>query len=476
MKYLLIATFCVLALASCKPDEGEQKPNQLPDTRFFVEQINTDTNNRLASEIHVYWSGTDQDGYVQGYELSINDSSWFYTTKTDSLFKFRLPVGLSEANFSLKVRAVDNQEARDETPAELTLPLENSPPSISHDASRLTKSPVPLVYVLNWLATDPDGNQTITAVEVKANNGDWFQLPIRENVVALVAEDITATGFTPFKVIRGDETVLDSTLIGLSMSDTNRLYLRATDQAGVYSKIDTLPPFVIKPKTADLLFVNGHSSTVDSYYKDSLLAVVYPNGIDNLDLTTADNQPAFFSLTLNTLLPLYDKVFWVASSILDKNDGVSLLIETAAVPLQNFLSKRGKLFLVADVPAGHPAPSPYYDLTPASGPTTINNPRIGSNVLVTPMQSGWNTLSTRPSGFNTNADPFILDADADSLYIVQLSNNTKGLVAAYTELEQGKINQIFFAVELTWLARSSSNTQKVQTMVQKALNESFDWE
>jgi hypothetical protein len=112
----LAAISCALLLGGCGRD------NSAPET--FLTQAPADT---LQGSLHLrlFWTGTDDDGSIEGFEFQLVENSvvgrWTHTTDTQAEYT----VNLSDTEWRLSVRAVDNDGKRDPTPAEIT-PLEAS--------------------------------------------------------------------------------------------------------------------------------------------------------------------------------------------------------------------------------------------------------------------------------------------------------------------------------------------------------------
>jgi len=65
------AVFSLLVFYGCKEDVviGDLPP----DTHISIEKIDLQGENRLNSSVYLTWFGTDKDGYVVGYEYSIDE-------------------------------------------------------------------------------------------------------------------------------------------------------------------------------------------------------------------------------------------------------------------------------------------------------------------------------------------------------------------------------------------------------------------
>lgn len=126
MRYYLLGALMLVLASACR--KGEISRDGAPDTFISYEAINLTGQNRLNSSVRLTWYGTDADGYITGYELSLDNQNWSFTTTQDSVFLFDIPPGADSADISFFVRAIDNDGNTDETPAFLNVPLINTPP------------------------------------------------------------------------------------------------------------------------------------------------------------------------------------------------------------------------------------------------------------------------------------------------------------------------------------------------------------
>ena len=83
----LVVIFSLHFVTSCV--RGNKLANQAPDTKISIDSINLTGAERLNSNISLSWYGSDADGYVVGYEISLNNTDWTYTTAQDSTFIWR---------------------------------------------------------------------------------------------------------------------------------------------------------------------------------------------------------------------------------------------------------------------------------------------------------------------------------------------------------------------------------------------------
>ncbi|HBN02486.1 MAG TPA: hypothetical protein DD396_00425, partial [Bacteroidetes bacterium] len=144
---------------SCKT--GEELPNMAPETKLSVENINLSGDKRLNSTVNLTWFGTDVDGYVRHYEIKINEGEWLKTQIQDSTFLFDIDPDADSTDIEFYVRAVDDENVADPTPAYIKVPLKNSPPIVSFDKASVTEDTTNLVISFRYRASDPDGDATL---------------------------------------------------------------------------------------------------------------------------------------------------------------------------------------------------------------------------------------------------------------------------------------------------------------------------
>ncbi len=126
-------------LAGCtanEPFDPNSLENQPPVARLFVEgsQEGEDLNPTSYFQRTFNWSGTDRDGWVEEFYVSIrtdgdNPAPWDTTTATDTTMTFITDEnGEAEATFLLACR--DNRGAYSDTISQF-VPLKNFPPVVN---------------------------------------------------------------------------------------------------------------------------------------------------------------------------------------------------------------------------------------------------------------------------------------------------------------------------------------------------------
>ncbi len=460
-------------------DEGTLKENIPPDTQIFLEEINLDEQNQLNSVVRLHWSGEDQDGYVVGYEISLDGTTWSFTRNQDSVFRFVIPAGNDRATIPFHVRAIDNLSLQDPTPALLDIPIKNTPPTISLDSTKRIPDTVSVVFSTLWNVEDTDGNETLDSIFIKVNEGPWYPLSSNQTLLTFVPSDPETSGAQPVFLYPGaSSTPLATPIEGMIIDANNRLMIKARDIAGAESIIDTSNLFFIRSQNSDLLVIDSHgTSDVDEVYLP-ILNNTYP-GYDYFDLIS--QPPPFWDPTFLLFLQLYDKVFWYSDDALPQDQGLQMYLEAASSPIQKFLNQGGKIFITAKFAAPFTDPetanqTTIQDYSPIdSFSTSSGQARIPTDSLAIPPQN-LDYPILQSGSFITGADPFYPKNPENILYDVQLiaaggwvGPNT---IAATTNFTNGEINQVFFSVELHKL---NGDIEALNILFDRILNNAFAW-
>lgn len=477
--YLAGLLLCVFATSSC--DKGNLLENIPPETSIFVTDINLTGQNRLNSVVEIYWSGEDVDGYVIGFDLSLDGETWTYTTSSDSVFFFSIPFGTDTVDIPLFVRAVDNDLARDPEPATVTIPLKNRPPVVQVDTVAVLPDTVFSAGTVLFSVTDPDGDETLEGVEIRINDGAWYELPLSNRFVSFIPETPDQAGAQDLTLYDGASAIeLDAPLEGAVVGADNRFYFRARDIAGIYSAIDSTASFFLRQQQGDLLLVDDHSdSDADDLHRE-ILTNVYPS-FDVIDIRT--NRPSIWDPTLGLILGVYDQVVWYSDGSDLPSLGEQLTVEIAATSLQQYLNEGGKLFISAKFPATFNDPtiaglSPVFDFSPMDSlSSSVGQARIPIDSLLDPV--GVLAGLTDPivcGRFITGADPFYAKDPANALldaHLVSVGGWTgPTTIAARTTFSNGETNQVFVGVELHKL---DGDRAALESFVDWVINTAFDW-
>lgn len=444
---IAIFLFASLVLLSCK--KGERNENQPPETQIVFEEINLNGDERLNSQVRLSWFGTDIDGFVKGYEISLDNENWDFVTVQDSTFLFPLEVGSDTTDIDFYVRSVDNNDDPDPTPAYLKVPLKNAPPEISFVEATLPADSVPLVLTFSFLSTDPDGDNTLTSAYIKLNEGDWTAIPYNLNLLSLVPVNPKATGSTEARLFYNgnfaSETVND-----LRLNDTNTIYLKVQDLAASESKVDTSDVYYVANQTHDFLYISGQGDPVTSTYLNLLSNFDF----DFFDYSLAEKQPKFWEPTFSLILSNYDYLFINAdgntfTNAYNQQNG--LLLDFMASSLQSFFNDGGKAFVTTSFNKDDDIEA-ISEIFPIDSISQSNGQsRILSDSTIYPIQDP--TLpSVSPTNLVVGASPMNPAIEGTVIYRAELTRvagwTGPDVVGVAREVSGVGVTQIFFSVEL----------------------------
>jgi hypothetical protein len=472
---LLLALPLVLLtlLSSC--EEQQPAPNQAPDTRLSVDTIRLTGENRLQSTVTLNWSGTDEDGFVKGYEFRFGDRDWQFTEASDSTFRFLVEEGDQFRDIRFEVRAIDNEDQRDPTPADLTIPVKNTPPKATFQEGTLEVDTAFTVLSLSWEVADPDGNESLDSAFIRVNEGAWVPVSRFTEIVTIVPQNPRSTGAVSATLFEGLEASNDiGTLPGLNLGGANTFYLKATDIAGATSEIDTLGPVHISPQQSDLLVLAASTSSFPDpreVYRP-ILDKVYGT-YDYIDLFANEQQylPQFWSAAFAKRLNLYDKVFMFAD---DNTIDQELLLESASSALQQYLNQAGHLLIAGKFPNDLRGSSSIFNYSPMrSIPDREEQQRLPRDSIIQPVPEADEAYQPlKASSFIIGVDAFTVKATGASLYTADLAEEEGANTVIATGTSDGdNINQVFSAVPLHKLNQQPANLQDFFDVV---LNEKFE--
>lgn len=480
MKRIIFAFGLMTALlVGC--DKGQKLGNMPPDTRISISEINLTGEDRLRSQVTLNWLGFDKDGYITGYELSFDGSTWKRTISTDSTFEFSLDAGQDTTDITFFVRAIDNEDERDPDPAFLEIPIKNTPPTAVFDSVNVIPDTAFIVTTSFLDVFDLDGIDNIDSVFLKVNNGDWYGLPRTVTTVTLLPSNPVGSGTLSSDVFIGSNNSPQSVRIGgLNLNGDNVMYLRARDIAGSESAIDTSKTFFVRNQTSDLLVIDANGATASPTPEDVILpalASAYPAGFDRIDMRRAGgvNKPTLWSPTFSLMIELYDKVFWYSDESLE---GFGIL-EEAAGAVQGYLNANGKMLITTGFPSTYDNTSVVQEFTPVDSISTANGlARIPTNNAIWPAPDfqavGYDTL--RASEFIGRSTPIYVKSAADSMYTAQIvaSGGWVGptSLCARSTNANNQTNVVFLSEQLH---RLNGNPAGLEKFLMQVLNNEFNW-
>ena len=464
-----------LLLAGCDP--GTLVDNRLPNTHLALDTIALQGDNRLNSVVRMSWYGTDVDGYVDRYEVSLDGTSWKTTRKQDSTFTLSIPAGQDTADVVLRVRAVDDDGGTDPTPARLRLPLKNARPVASIDPEGQTLGTTLGVATYKWRASDPDGDETVVAAEARFNNGTWFPIPVNQPVITFVVEP-GSTATATARMVYGNNNSLETTAVdGLEIDENNTLYIRVKDVANRWSDADTALPVVFTRPSGDLLVVSGSPSTTANTYLSALAGSALD--IDFWDMNVAANLPAYWNPTFRWIAQQYSKVFVFSgpTPVLDPSTGqTSTLLGLMGPALQKYTQNGGKLLITTALNSTMDL-TPYIGTYPIDGMvTSVGQVRLVQDSALLPLVPNYPPL--KPESILIGLTPIQPSADAQPFYRAQLTKlsgwsgtNVVG-VRRFAPGPGNRVQQVFFSVELF---KANAVPGALSSLLQSILVNDFNW-
>tara|TARA_R110002050_G_scaffold11122_2_gene37811 strand:- start:10427 stop:11872 length:1446 start_codon:yes stop_codon:yes gene_type:complete len=477
VKYSAILAILIVAM-SCKR-KLEKNPDLAPETIISPESINLTGDNRLNSVVFLSWYGTDVDGYVAGYEISLDNVNWVYTTQNDSLFSFTLAAGSDTTDIDFYVRAIDDSKLTDPTPAYLKVPLKNTAPVATFVENGFPADTTNIVTTFRWNATDVDGDETIIKAFLKANQGDWMEIDVQEEVLSIVPISSTQTGLTEANVYYGtNATPLTETLKGLVVGDTNHFYVKVIDFANSESEPDTSNVVFVKPQISSRLYISGLPKTATNVYKN----VMNSQSIDYdaLDYYTDGGkyQPGFWAPTFDLMVAYYDEIVLTSDESTFTNSVTgrkSNLLNFMAPSLQTFSNNGGKSlistsFIKGQDISGITGVVPIDSLSSSGGQARL----YPDSALVSNLGPNYPDLSAQfvLSGMT----PFYMSIGAEEVYLGELTplQGWSGPNVMGCRRKNGSNNyyQYFFSIQLHTLDQVPSN---LETLFNQILTNDFNW-
>jgi hypothetical protein len=324
---------------------GDYIENQPPSTFMTIADIDREEGFRLSSQITISWWGNDPDGYIVGYEYAINDTSegaWTFTTKTDSTFILPITEGQTIDDVLFKVRAIDNNGAKDPKGARLSYPIINSTPTVAFKTNETPADTMFGIASFGWTINDPDGLLNVRSTQIAINDtvNGWVDVPFNQssegqifislavdnsNLGAATAQLYLGRSFSSAVTSDGDFIFVD----GIQVGTTNTAYVRTIDAAGAVSDMDATQWFV-KQQTSKVLLLNdiGKSSSISDM--NWHLSYLNELGIDPDIWLINTGQPALGTIelsdqfpkvvdpTLKKTLASWDHIYWISDDV-DRN-------------------------------------------------------------------------------------------------------------------------------------------------------------
>jgi hypothetical protein len=454
MRRALLVLLTLSAVWGCRQPQ-DSVDNLAPETTMSVDSIQRSGDLRLNANVHLNWYGSDADGYIDYFNVQVNDGPVGQTTATDSIFTFVIDAGLDSADVLIKVSAVDHLGLEDPTPAQLWVPLKNAAPTCRIDSDGLEPDSAKIVVTLRWDAEDIDGDETIVEAEVRLNNGPWSAIDLGQGLLSFAMRPDGQSA-----ALYQNGFLIDSALAGALVNDENTIYLRVRDWAGSYSEVDTSAAFYWSGRDAAMLVLNSQPAYIGAQYKGWLDAVGDAYDYVQMDAITGIGIPSYWNPTMRLLFEQYDRVLLFADATqFPNNGGTDFLLNILAPSVQSYVQGGGKVFTSAQLTSSMDMTA-INDVYPISGSvTSTGQARLTNDSAMVPVDTASGAPSLRPQNIVLGVTPVVPAADANSYYEAQLTKiagwTGDGTVGAVRS-RNGEVFEIFFSVPIHQFSRTDS--------------------
>ncbi len=416
-------------LAGCDTGiSGEAFENKPPDIQLSVRDTslvdNLSDEDRLTSTVFVSWSGDDPDGFIRAFEVRFYEGpspapeeGWTLTTANDTLILLPIQRGAISADVAFEVRAIDNDDIKDPTPARTIFPIQNSPPTLRLSSFDLPPDTTFALVSFAWRADDPDGETNLDRIEIALNDSiNFVSLPPDVDYItlrspALGRDQADATSIDTEVYLGRGYVSTAITVPGLQLDAINTFYVRSVDATDTTSTTERFEWFVKRSK-GDILFVNDFrkaSNSVIQAYHSRLLADYLPpeSEIDFWNISEpftsgntgnaprSDALPPNASPTLQQFFQEYSYIYWISSATTNKVQGNNFPL--AASVMDGFFDQGGKLMVHAPI------------TLPNDPETNLDNPAIAilplNNLVLLPDSLRRLSLPTASTLVPLNAVP-----------------------------------------------------------------------
>lgn len=506
LKYLRVSPLLLtifLFVWGCLPRKDEPVLPAVPSTSIFLNRIDLSDTSSLSGKVALFWSGESQNSIIKGYEVAVTYDAcgavntaaldWKFTTRTDSLFLFPIRAGNVFDRITFLVRAVDNNGIKDPTPSCLEVPIKNSAPTIKLDRplpnGNATTDTVHLTFQLTWVANDEDGDDNLDSIFISVDKTNWLGFSRTTRVATFIPVNPTDSLATDYRILLGNAgRESGKFLVGISLEDIHRVYVRAKDVAGAFSRIDSTNRFYLKRQKSDFLVLDAFKGTPafqpDIAVYPPLLNSLFGANFDFYDFNRNNDSyiPQSWNLVFLNYLRFYKKVFWYsdAANYGTDNQNPLYLLDIAAPTLQLYMDNGGKLMLsITKLPTD--LNTPTYNLTPVASISNISLiPDVGNHFIINNLYDTPDTLATLDAEIVNNAINTITlkFGSMDVLNATKLTNdknfqpwtgsNTLGALAKGAD---GKTNMVFFGVPLH---EFNGNPAKLQRLINHIITVEFE--
>ena len=289
----------------------------------------------LASNQTMVWWGEDRDGDVIGYYYKWkHEQDWTYTTNESKTFI--IPIRSAFGIFAFGVKAMDSDSLVDPTPAEIILPIKNTPPVISfrYRSNPIVDNPNTtdktfLTRTFIWTVADDDGLETVDSIYWALDDtSHWNALGASEKGITL--SENSEPELTP---------------------GTHVFYLKARDIAGAESEIIHYPDvkdnstsntWLVMEPVGDVLLVDDFlydpENNAMAWYQ-SILDTIPGVGVDGYSVWEIGSILPYSETDVSATLGYFKYIIWHTATTGPKTYG------NASNPISQFVQNGGNIFI-----------------------------------------------------------------------------------------------------------------------------------
>jgi hypothetical protein len=368
------AALCALA-AGCTNDpfDPASVPNRRPVARVFVTApVGGELNPTSYYQRTFYWSGSDADGFVEEYYVSIEtepgvSAPWTATVATDTTMTFSTD-DLGEARALIRLACRDNRGALSDTISQF-IPLRNFPPVINfvtdYDTTYWSYSSANF----RFFALDLDGNVTMDDSLV-------YYLDTADTTLAPVVEGGPLADPSQRPVIKRLDNVdagqFEVNLHGSAVPGDRRLTVLIGDEADATTRFEW--DWEVRAPLSDVLLVDDFIGNIDRTFYYAAMDSIF--GPDNWSLYELSNGLPDRLWVFKETLGQFPCVFWYtgASTSTALNQAADIVAEYLYPPAGSTATS-GKLLLVArSLVGGNPLLSPNFVMNTLGVQRTATQP------------------------------------------------------------------------------------------------------
>ena len=332
------------------PFDPDSVPNQAPVARIFISpnEAGLDLNPTSYYRRTFSWSGTDPDGFVVEYYVSIatmlgEEAPWGVTTETDTTMTFTTD-DEGDAMALVKVACRDDRGALSDTASQF-IPLKNFPPVINFQADFDTFTWSYGSASLRFFAIDLDGNETMSdSILYYLDTADTLLPPLAEG------EPGADPNLRPVRMAfqAPDEGLFEVGLHDIANPGTRTLTVAVSDEADAVTKFDWT--WESLPVLGDVLVLDDVTGDYDVPVQQAAMDSIFgPGNWSRYDLEAGLPDRLW---VLTETLRQFPAAFWYTGSSPSYNlrDAVPILTDYLA-PTESGV-EAGRLLLACKTVVG----------------------------------------------------------------------------------------------------------------------------